>query len=174
MDVHGAGVADVFIAPDVAQQRFARLQLARVAHEIDEEIEFAALQLQRRRAAQRPMRSNVHQQVAGRQLQWRLADRGAHVRAAQLRFDPRQQLVHAERLGQIVVGADLQSDHLVDFLVTRGQHQDRHMRHRRIQRVRPHRAAQLQPVQARQHQVQYHQLRRVAANHLERLDAVGR
>ena len=47
------------------------------------------------------------------------------VRAAQQRLDPAQQLAQAERLGQVVVGAQLQADDLVDLLVTGGQHQHR-------------------------------------------------
>ena len=89
-----------------------------------------------------------------------------------MRFYPRQKLMHAEGLGQVVVGANFQAHHFIDLFVARCQHQDRHVRHRGIRRFGPHRAAQLEAVQPGQHQVQHHQLRRVAANHVQRLQAV--
>ena len=48
-------------------------------------------------------------------------------RPAQQRARARDQLAHAERLGQVVVGAALEADHLVRLLAPRGQHQDRHV-----------------------------------------------
>ena len=49
------------------------------------------------------------------------------VRAAQQRLDPAHQLAQAERLGQVVVGAELEADDLVDLVVARRQDQDRHL-----------------------------------------------
>ncbi len=46
----------------------------------------------------------------------RAAQRGAH---------PGQQLVHAERLGHVVVGAGIQSGHFLGLFGTGGQHDDR-------------------------------------------------
>ena len=40
---------------------------------------------------------------------------------------PRQQLDRLERLGEVVVGAELQADHAIDDLGARGQHQDRRL-----------------------------------------------
>ena len=50
---------------------------------------------------------------------------GHQLDAAQQRARAGQQLAHAERLGQVVVGADLQAQHAVDLLGPRGEHQDR-------------------------------------------------
>ena len=47
--------------------------------------------------------------------------------AAQDRLDARDELARVERLRQVVVGADLEADDLVDVLVAGGQHQDRHV-----------------------------------------------
>ena len=44
---------------------------------------------------------------------------------AQHRLDPREQLARRERLGQVVVRADLQPGELVGFARSRGQHDDR-------------------------------------------------
>ena len=46
-------------------------------------------------------------------------------RAAQQRAHAGDQLARAERLGQVVVGAQLQADDAVELLGARGQHQDR-------------------------------------------------
>ena len=49
------------------------------------------------------------------------------VRAPQQRLDPAHQLAQPERLGQVVVGAELEADDLVDLVVARGQDEDRHL-----------------------------------------------
>ena len=66
--------------------------------------------------------------------------------------DARDQLVRAERLGDVVVGAELEPDDAVGFLGARRQHDDRHCGRGRIgaQRV-----ADLEAVDARQHQVEH-------------------
>ena len=46
---------------------------------------------------------------------------------AQDDVDPRHQLARAERLGHVVVAADLEPEHAVDLLVAGGQEQDRHV-----------------------------------------------
>ena len=43
---------------------------------------------------------------------------------AQHRLDAGQQLHHVERLGEVVVGAQLESQHAVDDLASGGEHQD--------------------------------------------------
>ena len=49
------------------------------------------------------------------------------VRAPQQRLDPAHQLAQPERLGQVVVGAELEADDLVDLVVARGEDEDRHL-----------------------------------------------
>ena len=49
------------------------------------------------------------------------------VRAPQEGLDPAHQLAQPERLGQVVVGAELEADDLVDLVVARGQDEDRHL-----------------------------------------------
>ncbi len=55
------------------------------------------------------------------------------VRAPQERLDAAHQLPETERLGQIVVRAELQADDLVHLLVPRREHQDRRLGARRPQ-----------------------------------------
>ncbi len=60
----------------------------------------------------------------------------------------RDQLARVERLGQIIVGADLQPDDTIDILALGGDHQHRHV----ADRAQP--AAERQPVLPRQHHVE--------------------
>ena len=81
------------------------------------------------------------------------------VRGQRGALDPAQQHVHAggqlahrERLGHVVVGADAEADQHVGLVVPRGEHQHRH---------RPlglHPAADLQAVEAGQHDVEDQQV----------------
>jgi hypothetical protein len=83
-----------------------------------------------------------------------LALRGAlQVGAAQQGLDPRQQFGQRERLGQVVVGAQLQAQHAVEFGRLGGEHQDRRGTPARAQRL-----ADLEPVHAGHHQVQDQQV----------------
>ncbi len=70
-----------------------------------------------------------------------------------------------ERLRQVVVGADLEPDDLVDVLVARGEHQDRHVR------VLAQPLADLDPVDVGEHQVEHDQRRRRGGRLGERLGA---
>ncbi len=64
----------------------------------------------------------------------------------------RHQLLRVERLGQVIVRADLQPDDLVGDLVAGGQHDDRHLA------LLPDLLAQGEPVGAGQHDVEDHQV----------------
>ena len=89
-------------------------------------------------------------------------------RAAQLGLDARQQLDHLERLGDVVVGAELQADHLVDHLAARGQHDDR-----RLDAALAQLLADVEAVQPRQHHVEEDEIERLAGGALEAALAVG-
>ena len=47
------------------------------------------------------------------------------IRPSQQRLDPAHELAQPEGLRQVVVGSQLQADHLVDLVAARRQHQDR-------------------------------------------------
>ena len=83
--------------------------------------------------------------------------------ATQQRLDPRQQLRHLERLDQVVVGAQLEADDLVDDLAPRGQHQDR-----RLHALLAKRAADVEAVAAREHHVEQDHVEGAGARGLER------
>ena len=61
----------------------------------------------------------------------------------------RREFEHAERFGQVVVGAEFQAEHAIEFRRLGGEHQDRRVALRGAQPP-----ANLQPVQTRQHQVE--------------------
>ena len=86
--------------------------------------------------------------------------------ATEDRADARNELARIERLRQVVVGADLESDDLVDVLVARGQHQDRHVG------VLADALADLDPVDVGKHQVEHDQRRILGRGQCERLRAV--
>ena len=77
--------------------------------------------------------------------------------AAQQRPHPGQQFARLEGLGQVVVGADLQTHDAVGGLTPRREHQDRHRGG--CPRHLPDLAAHVQTVPVGQHQVQQHQPR---------------
>ena len=86
------------------------------------------------------------------------------VRAAQQRLDPAHQLAQAERLGQVVVGAELEADDLVDLVVARGQDEDRHLGAGRAQA-----AQDLEPVDARQADVEHDEVGRLVRGDVQAL-----
>ena len=79
----------------------------------------------------------------------------------------RDELARVERLRQVVVGADLEPDDLVDVLVASGQHQDRDVG------VLADALADLDAVEVGQHQVEHDQRRLLRGGERERL-AAGR
>ena len=88
---------------------------------------------------------------------------GGAASATDDRADPGQKLARVERLRQIIVGADLESDDPVGLVAARRQHQDR--------RLRPdaNSPADFEPVDVRQHHVEDD---RVECSAVDRLQAV--
>jgi hypothetical protein len=80
--------------------------------------------------------------------------------AAQERLHALQQLQHAEGLGDVVVGAQPEPQHLVGLLVARRQDQHRHVEPLGAQRPQ-HAVA----VEVGQHQVEHHEVGAPAARH---------
>ena len=64
------------------------------------------------------------------------------------RTDAAPELPDRERLGDVVVGAELETEHLVELLAARGEHDDRHV----ALAAQP--LAHLQPVEPREHDVE--------------------
>ena len=96
---------------------------------------------------ERPPARRVDQQARRVDRLQRLVRLGA-ARAAQQRLHARHELAHAERLGQVVVGADLERVHLVVLGAARRDDQDRDR-----DAVAPRLLGQRPAVDARQHEV---------------------
>ena len=77
------------------------------------------------------------------------------VRPPQERPHACNELADAERLGEIVVGAGLETQHLVGLLAPRRQHENRHGA---VHRVAPDGAAERHTVEAWQHDVEDEQV----------------
>ena len=89
-------------------------------------------------------------------------------RPAQQRADARAELADREGLRDVVVGAELEPDHLVELVVAGRQHDDRHGA------LGAQALAHLEPVEARQHDVEHDEVDGLRVEALERLLAVGR
>ena len=92
-----------------------------------------------------------------------------HPGAPQRGLHARAELAHRERLGDVVVGPELEAEHLVDLLRLGREHDDRHGRALRAQPL-----ADLEPVDPRQHQVEHDEVELLLGEARERLAAVGR
>ena len=90
-----------------------------------------------------------------------------HPGPAQRRLHPAAELADAERLGDVVVGADLEAEDLVDLVVAGGQHDDRNL----APGAEP--AADLDPVEARHHHVEDDEVEALRGEQVERLAAVA-
>ena len=101
MDVDHVGLGVEVIAPDVLQKHRARHHLARVAHEVGQQVELARLQGDL--ATGPPHR-------AGKQIQLQIGEAEACPAlriacAPEQGFQPRQELGEGEGLGEIIVAA---------------------------------------------------------------------
>jgi hypothetical protein len=70
------------------------------------------------------------------------------LRTAQHRAHPCHEFLRAERLGDVVVGAQLEADQLVGLVGAGGQHDDRH------RRLAPERTCHIEPIDDRQPEVE--------------------
>ncbi len=82
---------------------------------------------------------------------------GRSLGPAQDRPDAGDQLARTERLGEVVVGAQLEPEELVQLVVPRGEHHDRD------RRVAPQLPCDVESVEARQTEVEHDQVRPAAA-----------
>src|SRR5262249_22715876 len=88
--------------------------------------------------------------------------------AAQQRAYTAAELTNRERLGDVVVRAQFEAENLVELLAAGGQHDDRHVA------AGAEAAADLEPVDLRQHQVEHNEVDLPVAKELEGLLAVAR
>ena len=86
---------------------------------------------------------------------------------AQSRLHAREKLVKRKRLGNVVVGAQLECQDLVDLLILRGQHDDRHGA--KLANL----LAGFDPIEHGQHDVEHDQIRLLALCHRNRRATVA-
>jgi hypothetical protein len=135
-----------------------------VGHQHVQQVELAPGQLERLAGERGDPGGRIDVHVADRDRGGRGRRAGRGRGPAQHGADARDQLGHAERLHQVVVGAELESDHTVGLLAAGGQHDDRHLRGRADY------PADVAAVGVRQAQVEQDDVGFVAAH---RFEAVG-
>ena len=109
----------VEISPHFAQQLVAMHDLVAALRQVTQQLELAMRQADARGPAARGRRPEIDQQAAHLEA----VDR--RPRAPQHHADSRQQLVEIGRLGDVIVGAQLQPSNLVDLLATSREDDDR-------------------------------------------------
>ena len=161
VDVDRARVAGERVAPDALEQLVAREHEPAVVEQLPEEVELLRRELDLLVADHHLAAAGVDDEVAVADLVALLAAPVGR-RAAEDALHARHELARVERLRQVVVGADLEPDDLVDVLVAGGQHQDRHVG------ALAHAAADLQPVHVGQVEVEDDQRRRLGRDRVQR------
>ncbi|RZM37402.1 MAG: response regulator, partial [Sphingomonas sp.] len=160
------GADDYVTKPSSPREILARIDLLRLADEGDEQ-PVLALGQPDRSAVRRVQRAHADveppacEHIGLDLRRHRRRDRGrpdghrarAPAPPPQHRADPREDLARARRLGDIIVGAELERDHPVDLARERREHD--HPRRIRPLRQRPQHA---QPVLARHHHVEHDQV----------------
>src|SRR5664279_1909319 len=127
--VDGAVHAVAVIAPDAIEQRLARKDVARARGECLEQAEFIARELQRAAVVAHLHAPFVDDDRSGPGS----ADACDCRRCARLGGAPqdaahaRDELARRERLGDVVVGAELEADDAIDLVAARGEKEDRHV-----------------------------------------------
>src|SRR6185369_13460364 len=112
MRVHRPGRREVLIAPDLVEQAIPRDHLPLVLHEVAQEIELLAGELDLPTRLVHLAPSQAHPHVAEGELLELLPRPGAPQDGA----DPREQLAQGEGLGDVVVRPQLQAEHAVGLL----------------------------------------------------------
>ncbi len=124
MDIERLGVSDIVAAPHPVDELSSGHHAARVAQQHLQEFKFFQWQRDQLTGDGDLVALDVHPHRPARNARGHeLFGFGV---AAKHRLDAGQQLPGRVGLGDVVVGADLQSDHFVHFAVLRGQHDHRH------------------------------------------------
>src|SRR3954453_2123644 len=169
VDVDRPRVAVCAVAPDAGEEHVARPDAAGVRRERREDLE---LHVRRRDLgaayAHAPLGEVDAQLVDVQRLL--VGDRVAprHPAAPERRLDAAAELAQRERLGDVVIGAELEPEDLVDLLGLRREHDDRHGA------ARPEAPADLEAVEPRHHHVEHDEVERRLAEARERLLPVRR
>src|SRR5688500_7065068 len=133
------------VAPDVLQQRLAAVDVPRLGRERGEDLELDVGELDRLAAHRHRAALEVDAQIARVDGLFGRRSGTHHLGTAQRRLDAAAELAHRERLGDVVVGADLEAEDLVDLVVLGREHDDRDLA------AGPQPAADLDPVELWKH-----------------------
>ena len=115
--IDGSGQHPLGAAPDIDQQAFAAHDLAAVRHKVHQEVELARRQIQWLRTFRRGAGLGVHDDVADAGC---IRTRLERLLAAQVRAHARHQLADAERLSDVVIGAELEARDAIELGIARG------------------------------------------------------
>jgi hypothetical protein len=148
----------------VLEQGFPRHRSARPSGQERQEVELDSGQVDFLVAMMNPALLQIYSIVTERQLLVVFAP----VHPSQQHLDPGDEFAHAERLGEVVVGADAESDQHVGLVAAGRQHQHRD---RPLGLDAP---ADLESVEPRQHHIQNHQIRCGGSHRGDRRRAVDR
>src|SRR4051794_7134062 len=110
------------------EQLTSGVDAARPRSEVTEDLELGRRQAHPSLAALDAPPLEVDEEVAMTDDPAAHGIRQVAIRPAKQGLDPAHQLTQAERLRQVVVGAELEADDLVDLVVASGQHEDGHLR----------------------------------------------
>ena len=165
MDVDRPRLARKVGAPDAFQQGVAGEDHSSVARQCGEQVELSRPQLEPARPHGRFTPARVDPEAADLD---RATASTRRFGPPKDRLDPGNQRAGMERLGDVVVGAQLQADDRVDHVVARSEHHDRDIA------PSAQLAAHLEAVQLGQHQVEDHQIWIVSGVEGEGLLAIGR
>jgi hypothetical protein len=125
--VDGPRLTCVVVTPHLLEKLLPGEHLARVTHEERQELEGLGLDRERVAVAEDPVTGQVDLDRAEVD-DWGRSGLGCLLAPPQVRPDPGAQLAQAERLGDVVVGAEFEPDDLVELGVLRRQHHDRDAR----------------------------------------------
>src|SRR5712692_1426380 len=154
IDVHAARSDETIGAPDGIEKLVARENAVRPRSQEVEQPEF-------KRAERNGLPGKTD--AIGRRIDGQLANLngagrvGRRLRAAEQRFDARQQFARAEGLGDVIVGAHLQAHDAVGFFAARGEHEDGETIERIIPADFP---ANVEAGKPRKHEVEKQEIRR--------------
>jgi hypothetical protein len=148
------------LLPDIALEHFARHDLALVAQQIFQHVDFARRERDFLAAAHRRAGACVELEV----IAFQNAARGPH-RPAQQRAAAGQQFGEREGFREIIVRTAVEADDAVIERVARGQHQDR-----RVHAALPDMPEDFDAVTIRQHPVEHDQIKCFS---VEGADGVG-
>jgi hypothetical protein len=165
VDVHRPGLAGKVGAPDALEEHVTGEDDARVAGERREKVELPRPKVKTTVPDRRLASARVDPEGADLD---RAASPDGHVRPPHDRLDSRHEGSRIERLRDVIVRAELESDDRIDVVVASREHEDRRVP------APPELAAHLEAVDPREHQVEDDEVRLVAPVELQAVLAVAR